>query len=96
MLRHAVLFRWRPEVTAEDVAAITEALRQLPAVIPELRDYQVGSDVGTDDGNWDFAVVAVFDNEAARQAYVRHPEHQAVALRIRAFAAARAAVQFES
>lgn len=96
MLRHAVVFRWRPGTTPEEVAAITAGLRALPAAIAELRDYRVGPDAGLGGENWDFAVVADFDDEAGWRTYADHPAHLAVAVRIRAMIEARAAVQYDA
>lgn len=93
MLRHVALFRWQPATDPAEVAGIAAALRRLPAAIPELRDYRVGTDARLAPGNWDFAVVADVDDEAAWRTYVDHPAHQAVAARLRGVLEARAAVQ---
>jgi hypothetical protein len=37
---------------------VTAALRGLPRLIPEIRSFKRGPDVGVNAGNWDFAVVA--------------------------------------
>lgn len=95
MIRHIVLFRWTPGTSGDEVQAITDALRALPAVVPELRDYRVGPDLGLSETTWDFAVVADFDSVDDRAAYVDHPDHQAVVQRIAAVAADRVAVQYE-
>jgi len=95
VLRHAVLFRWRPGTDPGDVAQAADALRRLPAVIPELKHYRVGPDAGRVAGNWDFAVVADFDDEAGWRTYTDHPAHLAVAARIRSLMEDRAAVQYE-
>lgn len=89
------MFRWRAGTSPDEVAAVTGGLRGLPAEIPELRDYRVGADAGLVDGNWDFAVVADFDDAAGWQTYNDHPAHQAVAVGIRAMFVERAAVQYE-
>jgi len=95
MLRHVVMFRWTEATTADDVAAVEAALRQLPAAIPEIRAYTMGSDVGVNQGNYHYAVVADFDDEAAFIAYRDHPRHRAViAERISDHLAERSAVQF--
>ncbi|MEO6121506.1 MAG: Dabb family protein [Acidimicrobiales bacterium] len=95
MLRHTVLLRWRAGTAPDDVVAVTNGLRALPSVIEELRAYRVGSDAGLADGNWDFAVVADFDDAAGWRAYTDHPAHQAVAVTVRAMAHERVAVQYE-
>jgi hypothetical protein len=96
MFRHVALFRFTPESTPEQRQAMTDALRALPAQIPELRDYHVGPDAGLVDGNWDYAVVAECDDEAGWRAYTDHPAHQRALIDIiRPIMAERAAVQYE-
>ncbi|HVL94118.1 MAG TPA: Dabb family protein [Acidimicrobiales bacterium] len=95
MLRHTVVFRWRLGIPSGDVDEVTAALRRLPSTIPELRAYHVGRDAGLTGGNWDFAVVADFDDAAGWRAYLDHPAHQEALARIRAMAEERAAVQYE-
>jgi hypothetical protein len=95
MVRHVALFRWKPETTAEDVVRVEEALRALPAKIPSIQSYRFGRDLGIQDGNADFAVVADFVDEKGLETYVANPEHQAVITeRIRPFVARRDAIQY--
>jgi len=95
MFRHTVMFRWTPETTAEDVAAIEAGLRELPGEIAELRAYSFGGDAGLNDGNFDFAVVADFDDVAGYLVYRDHPSHRGVITELIAgHIADRAAVQF--
>jgi hypothetical protein len=97
MLRHVVIFRWKEGTTAEQVQAITEALRALPAQIPELRGYDIGPDAGLADGNGDYAVVADVDDVAGWKAYREHPAHQrALVELITPVVASRIAVQYET
>jgi len=77
-LRHIVTLTFRDDTPSGDVEAIADALRQLPAQIPELRSYVVGVDAGLSEGNASLAVVADFDDVAGWQAYRDHPAHQAV------------------
>jgi hypothetical protein len=79
MIRHVAVFRWLEGTTAEQAAAVTEALRALPAQIPSIRSYEAGADLQLGEGRWDLAVVATFDDAAGYQAYVDAPAHQAVA-----------------
>ena len=78
MIRHVALFRWRDDVTADDIAAVVAALGAMAATVPEIRDYRHGPDLGLGAPRWDYAVVADFDDEAGWQAYDRHPEHARV------------------
>lgn len=96
MLRHVVLFRWKPGVTGDQVASVARGLARLPGEIPEIVDYDFGPDHGLADGNWDFAVVGDFDDVAGYETYRDHPAHQElIAEVIRPVLADRAAVQHE-
>ena len=95
VFRHVALFRWADGTTAEQKQAISDGLARLPSLIAELRDYRFGDDAGLSDGNWDFAVVADFDDAEGWHAYRDHPEHRrVVSEHIGPVAAERAAVQF--
>jgi hypothetical protein len=82
--------------TDEDVRAICEALATLPGLIPALRAYSFGPDLGIDAGNGSFAVIAEFDDADGYRSYRDDPEHQCIiAELIRPFLAGRAATQYE-
>lgn len=96
MFRHVALFRWKDGTTADQVAEVTATLVALPGLIPELRGYQVGPDAAVSEGNFDYAVVADFDDPAGYQAYATSPHHVAASTEvIRPILAERAAVQYE-
>jgi hypothetical protein len=79
VIRHVSVLTFAADTDTAHVEAITTALGRLPERIPQLRDYRVGADLGIDDGNAHFVVVAVFDDEAGYRTYRDHPEHVAVA-----------------
>jgi len=96
MVRHVAMFRWAEGTSASQVAELRTALAALPAAIPALRDYRLGSDAGLAPGNWDFVVVADVDDGDGWRAYVDHPAHQRVLVQLlRPLMGERAAVQFE-
>jgi hypothetical protein len=93
-LRHVVMFRFAPEVTETQRARLADELRKLPAAIPEIATYTVGTDAGLVEGNWDFAVVGDFASTEDWQVYRDHPVHQAViADHVRPLVTERAAAQ---
>lgn len=93
-IRHVVTFGFRDGTTVEEIAAVTEGLEALPELIPEIRDYHVGPDLGLNDGNQQYAVVVDFETAEGYLAYRDHPAHLAViAERIRPILASRAAAQ---
>ncbi len=96
MFRHVVLLRWIPEATAEQRAAVESGLATLPSLIPEIRSYVFGADAHVNEGNFDLAVVADFDDLDGYLVYRDQPDHVAlIAERIRPILAERAAVQHE-
>ena len=96
MFRHVVMFRWKPEAAEEQKQAMAGELRKLPAQISELKAYHVGPDAGLRAGNFDFVVVADFEDRDGYVAYRDHPAHRSIIDRyITPMAAERAAVQYE-
>lgn len=77
-IRHVVLMKFREGTSPEAVTALTEGLRALPALIPELVDYKVGPDLDLAEDSWDFAVSADFASVDDFRTYREHPEHVAV------------------
>lgn len=78
MILHIVLFKWKEGVTKDQVDALDAAMAKLPTAIPELKALHWGSDLHYRDGNADWALAALFENQADWQAYQVHPAHQAV------------------
>ena len=96
MFRHVVMFKWADGVGGEHVQALLDELRKLPAEIGTIREYRVGPDAGLNPGNFDFVVVADFDDADGYRTYRDHPAHRAVVDRyVTPVAAGRAAVQYE-
>lgn len=75
MLRHIVFVRWKADATEDQKQAVVDGLRELPALIPEIKRYDLGRDAGLAPGNHDFALVADFASEADFKTYAEHPEH---------------------
>ena len=84
------------EATQEQKQRVADELRRLPALLPVLRAYHVGSDLGINEGNFEFAAVADFDDLEGYQTYRDNPEHRAIIAEfILPIAAQRAAVQYK-
>jgi Stress responsive A/B Barrel Domain len=96
MIRHVVLFRWTAEATEEQKQHVAAELGRLPALVPSLRAFHIGSDLGINPGNFDYAVTADFNDVDGYLAYRDHPEHRAMISHfIVPLAAQRVAVQYE-
>ena len=96
MFRHVVMFNFKDGTTEEQKEAMRDALRRLPDVIPEIRSYRFGDDLGLRDDNFEFIVTADFDGVDDFIVYRDHPDHQkGIAEFIAPITKARAAAQFE-
>lgn len=78
LLRHVVLFRFKPEASPEDVRTVEEAFHALPGKIEAIHDYEWGLNNSPEGLNKDFthAFFLTFTSEAKRDAYLPHPEHK--------------------
>jgi hypothetical protein len=96
VLRHIAMFRFASETTPAQVDHMAEGLRALPERVPQIRAFAIGRDLGLRDGNWDYAVVADFDDVEGWQAYAADAVHQQVITeRITPIISERTSVQFE-
>lgn len=78
VLRHVVLFGFTPETTLDQVRAIEEAFAALPAQIPEIIDFEWGTDVSVENSahGYTHCFLVTFRDEAGRAIYLPHPAHQ--------------------
>lgn len=78
-LRHVVLFKFKASATAAEIAAIEAAFAALPGKIPQIRDFEWGtnnSPEGLDKG-FTHCFFLTFDSEEDRAIYLPHPDHKA-------------------
>lgn len=94
MITHVVLFKFKPETTEAEAAALEGALKGLPALIAAIREFRVGRDVIRSERSYDLGLVSTFADLDALQAYQVHPAHQAVVRQVRALCAGVVAVDF--
>jgi hypothetical protein len=73
--RHVVLLRWADDVPEDHVERVRVELDELPRQIPQIRSFLHGSDVGVSEGNYDYVVVADFDNVHDWRSFREHPAH---------------------
>ena len=80
-----------PADKAEHAAQMAARLGALVGVVDEIRSLRIGPDV-VGGANWDIALVAEFDDQAALGRYQVHPAHVAAGAYGRAVVADRMAV----
>jgi hypothetical protein len=79
MLRHIVLFAFKPDSTREDIESIEQTFAALPAGIPEIAGFEWGTDVSVENlaQGYTHCFVVTFRSEQDRDVYLPHPAHQA-------------------
>ncbi len=78
MLRHVVVFSWKSETTPEKIREIEEKFCSLPALIPEIKDFEWGTDISVQgfDREYTHCFIVTVESEADRDTYGAHPDHQ--------------------
>ena len=78
-VRHVVVFKYRPEATEAQISEITNAFRALKDKIPGIITFEHGVNNSPEGKNLGFthAYTLTFEDAAARDAYLPHPEHTA-------------------
>lgn len=79
VLRHVVLFKFKPGTSAMDIQKVEEAFSALPGKIPQIIGYEWGtnnSPEGLDKG-FTHCFFLSFSSEEDRAIYLPHPDHKA-------------------
>ena len=92
MIRHIVMWKFRPSTEAEQKTFL-EGLRGLQGVIPQLKRSEVAVNVGQ--GNYDAVLVSEFESLEALDAYKNDPRHKAVSALCKSIRTDRVAVDYE-
>lgn len=91
MLRHIVMWKFRPGTEAEQDLFLT-ALQGLYGEVPELKYCEVRRAVAGSD--CDAVLISDFEDQAALERYKNDPRHQAVSALCRSIRTDRAAVDY--
>ena len=78
VLRHVVLFAFKPNTTEEQIQQIENAFRSLPGKIDAIHDFEWGTDVSVENAahGYTHCFFVTFLSEADRDAYLPHPAHK--------------------
>jgi len=84
VLRHVVLFKFKEGTTPEQIKAIEDAFRALPAKIPAIHDLEWGTNVSVENHSQGYThcFLLTFLSEEDRAIYLPHPEHKAFGKRL--------------
>ena len=78
LLRHVVLFKFKADVSKEQVAEVVAAFGQLPSKIDAIADFEWGTDVSVENKTEGLThgFVVSFRDEKGRDEYLPHPAHE--------------------
>jgi hypothetical protein len=98
MIRHVVMWRLKEEALGQAKSQLAEELRRLleglVGKIPCILTLEVGFNTVPSDTATDVCLVSTFEDPAALQAYIDHPEHKKVAAFLKDVVAERRANDF--
>ena len=92
MIKHIVMWKFKPGTEAEQEQFLS-GLKGLYGVIPQIKEQEVGRN--TAPGNYDAALVSVFESLEDLEAYKKDPRHVAVSSLCKAIREDRVAVDYE-
>lgn len=99
MVTHIVAWKFKPESEvgshADIIAAATEKIAGLRALIPEIVSVRCGADFLRSAASYDFGLIAEFKTVADFEIYRVHPHHLPVIEHMASVAASRVVVDFE-
>ena len=77
VLRHIVMYEFKPTTTKEQVQEVIDAFAGLPWKIDTIVGFEHGTNVSHEGKSEGFAYVFVvtFQDEAGRETYLKHPAH---------------------
>ena len=77
-VRHIVVFKYRKDAAPDRIAQVTKAFGDLKGKIPGITAFEHGVNNSPEGKNLGFTHVyqLTFENVAARDAYLPHPEHK--------------------
>ena len=79
MLRHVVMFGFKPEVSAQQIKEVEDAFCALPSQIDLIKGYEWGTDCSPEglQQGLTHCFFLTFHSDADRDAYLVHPAHKA-------------------
>ncbi len=80
MIKHIVLFKFKPNISDQDIAVLAEKFSLLQKKIPGIVDYTWSENISPEHlgRGYTHGFMMTFKNSAYRDAYIDYPEHKAV------------------
>jgi hypothetical protein len=94
MIKHIVLFKFKPEAAESDIADLEKSLNALPDLISDIITFSCGRDLLHTERSYDLALIADLGDLDALNRYQVHPDHQAVVAKVKRLASNVVAVDY--
>ena len=94
MIRHIVMFRIKDEFK-DEIPQLVENFKGMKGRIEGMLDLEAGADILHSERSYDLALITVFQDRAAFDAYQTHPVHLSVKKRMHEVRSASVACDFE-
>jgi hypothetical protein len=75
---HVFAFQWKPDASDAQKARAEKDIRAFRGTIPGLLETHVGPNISPRGKGYTFGGIMRFSDQAALEAYVKHPSHQAL------------------
>ena len=92
MIKHIVMWTLQDK---NDAPMVKKTLEDLKGKIPSIIDIEVGIDFSATDASADVVLYSTFENRDDLNAYVAHPDHQAVIPMMQRVTTSRKVVDYE-
>ena len=78
MIKHVVLIKLKPEASPEQINRMIAGYNSMRDAIPDLLSWSMGPNL-RNDGDYEYAMVAIVEDAESLRRYVDHPLHKEVA-----------------
>lgn len=96
MIRHMLLFSFRPDVSETDRNQLLDGLRSFPSWFPDMRGFELGRNESRRDSSYEYGMTLTFESFGKLQEYLDSKQHERfTADRFSPLVSGRAIVSFE-
>jgi len=80
MIRHVLLFRFKPGTSSQSIEKVRAAFKTIPSKVAGVIDVEWGENDSPENKNRDFThcILMTFADENGRDNYLPHPQHSAL------------------
>ncbi len=96
MIKHVVSWEFAEKDKSTNILRMKQLLEELPGLIPEIIDYEVGLNIRQSDIAMDMVLISSFSDESALKIYGTHPEHHRVVQELHAVTTKAVIVDYDT